>query len=215
MDAAEELFARHGFYGASLRDITRVAGVELGLSSYHFRSKEELYRQVLFRRAADMANDLENALDAVLDDQVPRQSVQRILGAYTKVHLDKLKSPDPGWRSYVRLAAQAALLLQSSNVTKAAAEVYGPVIARYKAALNSRLNGVDPTEIDRHFYVFSMALLGIALDISNARPRLTDVGRSDEELINTLIGIFTDALLVSGKFDRKRPSQIRKSVASA
>ena len=40
MDAAEKLFARRGFHGTSLRDITGAAGVDLALVNYHFGSKK-------------------------------------------------------------------------------------------------------------------------------------------------------------------------------
>ena len=39
LDAAERLFARHGFYGISVRDITEAAGVDVALVSYHFGGK--------------------------------------------------------------------------------------------------------------------------------------------------------------------------------
>ena len=42
MDAAERLFARRGFHGASLRDITAAAGVDLAFVNYHFGSKKGL-----------------------------------------------------------------------------------------------------------------------------------------------------------------------------
>ena len=50
MDAAERLFARRGFHGASLRDITAAAGVDLALVNYHFGSKKRLLAAVLERR---------------------------------------------------------------------------------------------------------------------------------------------------------------------
>ena len=50
MDAAEKLFARRGFHGASLRDITAAAGVDLALVNYHFGSKKQLLAAVLERR---------------------------------------------------------------------------------------------------------------------------------------------------------------------
>jgi AcrR family transcriptional regulator len=47
LDAARRLFARHGFDGASVRDITAEAGVNLAGVTYHYGSKEELYHAVL------------------------------------------------------------------------------------------------------------------------------------------------------------------------
>ncbi len=51
LDAAEALFAERGYHGASLRDITRAAGAQIGLASYHFESKDDLFRQVIGRRS--------------------------------------------------------------------------------------------------------------------------------------------------------------------
>ena len=42
--AAVEAFAERGFQGASTRDIARRAGTNQGLITYHFRSKDELWR---------------------------------------------------------------------------------------------------------------------------------------------------------------------------
>ncbi len=55
LDAAEQLFARHGFYGVSVRDITEAAGVDVALVNYHFGSKRELFTAV-FQRRAELLN---------------------------------------------------------------------------------------------------------------------------------------------------------------
>lgn len=47
MRAAVQQFTRLGFEGASLRDIARAAGVNIGLIRYHFGSKADLYRDTL------------------------------------------------------------------------------------------------------------------------------------------------------------------------
>lgn len=52
LDAAERLFAEHGFAGTSLRMITSTAGVNLAAVNYHFQSKEILMRAVYARRIA-------------------------------------------------------------------------------------------------------------------------------------------------------------------
>jgi AcrR family transcriptional regulator len=49
LDAAERLFAAHGFAGTSLRAVTREAGVNLAAVHYHFGTKEDLLRAVLGR----------------------------------------------------------------------------------------------------------------------------------------------------------------------
>jgi AcrR family transcriptional regulator len=49
LDAAEHLFAERGFDGASIRDVTTEAGVNLAAVHYHFGSKEDLLRAVLER----------------------------------------------------------------------------------------------------------------------------------------------------------------------
>ena len=42
LNAAEELFARHGYAGTSMRAITKAAGVNLAAVNYHFGTKEKL-----------------------------------------------------------------------------------------------------------------------------------------------------------------------------
>jgi AcrR family transcriptional regulator len=54
LDAAERLFARKGFHGVSVRDITGAADVDVALANYHFGSKQGLLEAVFLRRAADL-----------------------------------------------------------------------------------------------------------------------------------------------------------------
>ena len=49
LDAAERMFAEHGFQAASLRQITAEAGVNLAAVNYHFQSKEALLTAVIHR----------------------------------------------------------------------------------------------------------------------------------------------------------------------
>jgi AcrR family transcriptional regulator len=55
LGVAEALFARHGFDGASLRQVTAAAKVNLAAVNYHFGSKESLIEEV-FRRRLDELN---------------------------------------------------------------------------------------------------------------------------------------------------------------
>lgn len=55
LDAAERLFATHGFEATSLRAITTEAGVNLAAVNYHFQSKDALVHAV-FERAIGPVN---------------------------------------------------------------------------------------------------------------------------------------------------------------
>src|SRR5665213_146174 len=55
LGAAEVLFAQRGFDGASLRQLTTAAGVNLAAVNYHFGSKDKLVEEV-FRRRLDALN---------------------------------------------------------------------------------------------------------------------------------------------------------------
>ena len=62
IDAAEAIFARQGYYAATIRDITQAAGVPLSLARYYFGSKDELFMQVLGRRADETCAQLDASL---------------------------------------------------------------------------------------------------------------------------------------------------------
>lgn len=62
IDAARDIFATHGFDGASVRAITSAAGANLGAITYHFGSKRELYDQVVGSIVRPLAERVERAV---------------------------------------------------------------------------------------------------------------------------------------------------------
>lgn len=70
--AGRRLFARKGFDGASVRDITREAGTNLGAITYHFGSKRGLYDAVLADGFAPLVERLGQAADP------PGEPVERL-----------------------------------------------------------------------------------------------------------------------------------------
>lgn len=83
LDAAERLFAAHGYQGTSLQDVGNAAGVSRGTPSYFFGSKEGLYRAVLQRKFAGVAQLLRDIrLDAAARGQKPEEVIAREIEGY-------------------------------------------------------------------------------------------------------------------------------------
>lgn len=65
LDTAEELLARQGVAGTSIRDIITAAGTNLGAINYHFGSKDRLVMEVFLRRIRPVDQERIARLDAV------------------------------------------------------------------------------------------------------------------------------------------------------
>ena len=103
LGAAEVLFAQRGFDGASLRQLTTAAGVNLAAVNYHFGSKDKLVEEV-FRRRLDALNASRlSALAKVAGH--PDTTLEAVLAAYIRPALDL--SHDGSGSLFMRVLARA------------------------------------------------------------------------------------------------------------
>ncbi len=63
LEVAEKLFSEYGFKGASVRQISKEADVNIAMISYYFGSKEKLLEDLLLYRLADFRMQLTNVID--------------------------------------------------------------------------------------------------------------------------------------------------------
>lgn len=106
MDAAEKLFARRGFHGTSLRDITGEAGVDLALVNYHFGTKKQLLAAVLERRGKVLNEERLRRLTEVRLRAAPgAPSTEAVVSAFLDPILDRLAHAGTRWHSYFALVA--------------------------------------------------------------------------------------------------------------
>jgi len=84
LETALDLFAAHGYQGASTRQIADGAGVNLPAIQYYFGNKEGLYRAIIEDIAADtdrhMASRAPRVRAALDDADTPREELAALLG---------------------------------------------------------------------------------------------------------------------------------------
>lgn len=78
VEAAADCFSGLGFRGASTREIARRAGTNQGLITYHFKSKDELWRAAADRIFTQLRTRLTTRAAAVSSEEPREQTRERI-----------------------------------------------------------------------------------------------------------------------------------------
>jgi AcrR family transcriptional regulator len=157
LDAAERLFARKGFHGVSVRDITGAADVDVALANYHFGSKQGVLEAVLLRRAADLNAERLARLNAVLAASGRRTpSLEAVIDAFTHPLLDRSARGGPGWKSYFALIAEVNNSPEFGGVLMT--KHFDPVVQRFIEVMRLSLPGCDERDLFWAYHFLSGAL---------------------------------------------------------
>ena len=145
LDAAEHLFAEHGYRGTSVRAITTLAGANLAAVGYHFGSKAKLMAAVA-RRVIEPINAAQCAgLDALLA-RTPDPPVGELVEAFAGPLFDEMPAGDEGGARTSRL-----IVTILSDPAEEARGWTGPaedsVRERYLAAFTRVLPDLSPEEL--------------------------------------------------------------------
>ncbi len=106
LDAAEALFAVHGYDGVTMRKIASEAKVDVALASYHFGRKMDVFNAVFERRATELNNTRLEALRKCQSESgEDGPSVEKIIEAFLRPMELAQENSDPGWKNYLALIA--------------------------------------------------------------------------------------------------------------
>jgi AcrR family transcriptional regulator len=142
LGAAEELFARHGFEGASLRQLTAAAGVNLAAVNYHFGSKDRLIEEV-FRRRLDQLNGRRlAALQKIAGDA--GTTIEDVLAAFIAPALEL--SHDGNGSLFMRVLARA-FAEHDDTLRKFLSDNYGHVMRQFTAEFARLLPNLSKEEL--------------------------------------------------------------------
>lgn len=108
LDAAEDLFSKHGLYGVTLKDVAKRVGVHHTLLNYYFADKKALFDDVFARRAVVTSERRMKALEEYEAECGGKPTVEGALRAFLDTDLDLYITGGEGWKNYAALGAQVA-----------------------------------------------------------------------------------------------------------
>lgn len=178
LDAAEDLFSKHGLYGVTLKDVAKRVGVHHTLLNYYFNDKKALFDAVFARRAVVTSERRMRALEDYEAASKGRPTVEGALRAYLDTDLDLYIQGGEGWKNYAQLGAQVA------NTPQWGAELmdqhFDPVVLKLISLLRKALPGCGEDDIFWGYHFVSGALM-LTLARTGRIDKLSDgMCRSDD-----------------------------------
>jgi len=181
LDAAENLFAYRGFKGTTTREITREAGVPLGLMSYYFGTKEDLYREVIERRSVEHAAAIRASLQSAAEQANGNPTAEMLIRAYFSPLVERSLRGGEGWKSYIHLLSRAANTPRNEPYVESFDKTYVPVVREFIEILKGCHPDADEEAVYWSYYFLSSSIIHILLEsgsidsMSGGKFRSTDL----------------------------------------
>jgi AcrR family transcriptional regulator len=157
LDAAEELFAYHGFYGVTMRQIAAKAEVDVALPSYYFGKKLDLFHTVFDRRAEILSDWRRSALlKSQQDSEGSPQTLEQIIEAFLLPLKIAQETNDSGWRNYLVLLAQ--VMTSPTWSKELMPKVFDKRVTEFVTALQVALPNAKEEDIHWCYHYVSGAL---------------------------------------------------------
>ncbi|MFJ6025288.1 TetR/AcrR family transcriptional regulator [Brevundimonas sp. NPDC092305] len=156
LDAAEDLFSKHGFYGVTIREVAREAGVDTALVHYYFGAKRGLFDAVFLRRAAIWNDERVDAINRYAREQGAAMTLEGLLEAFLRPPFQWSLKGGPGWKHYSALVAQT-----NANPTfggETMARYYDPAIRRLIELIKQVLPDARDVDLYWAYHMLSGAL---------------------------------------------------------
>lgn len=106
LDAAEALFARHGFDSVTIRQVAERAGVDTALLHYYFGNKAGLFDKVFERRAQILNAMRMESLDQYEKAAGDQLTLEGVTDAFLRPIIETAANGGEGWSNYFILIAQ-------------------------------------------------------------------------------------------------------------
>lgn len=186
LDAAEMLFAEHGFGDVSIRQVVQEAGVNVASIHYYFGSKEALIEEVLTRRLGPLNEErlaeLERAEQAA-EASGEGPTLEAVLEALLRPAIRLSRSGD-GENNFVRLVGR--LFSEPNSTVRSMVESkYEAVFGRFLEALRRASPGIKRKDFfwRIHFFLGAMSLTLC----DRERPAIFSGGACDSDDVEEVV----------------------------
>ena len=180
LDAAQQVFAEFGFYDATVRQICKLAGVNLALVNYHFGNKLQLYIEVI-RRAMNLSKL--DILEGVNDPNADPVVLLRDLVTGFLRHFKKKESVYDILMRQERARPTPAMELITEKSMRPAYEAMCTVIGRILKLPAAH----ETTRLVAHSVIAQIKHFGEPEQLLVRLDPTILSGKTDEELANSII----------------------------
>ena len=188
LDAAEALLAQRGYYGVTMREVSTQASMNLGTLTHHFPTKENLFREVVERRAGEYVYRTDQALTRILGAKAS-PTMRDVLYAYLAPPLELSAQGGEGWKNYMKMLAHAMNNRQHERFLSPVLESFDPLLHRISDALSRACPDVPKDRMDWAFFFVSATLIHVLTEAgvvdrqSQSRCLSSDLERILEEMV--------------------------------
>lgn len=179
-DAAEKVFAKRGFDGATIREIAGEAGEPVGTIHHHGGGKALLFQRTVARRAETLSAKRLEALEQVRADGAP--SLEDVLGAFIEPFFE-LAAENPRWGDYARLVAYVSVDARWVEVSE---KCFDAVVEVFISAISDLLPERSRQQIVEGF-VYSVSAMLALLTSQDRIMRLSAKSHEERTQVDHLI----------------------------
>jgi AcrR family transcriptional regulator len=162
LDSAEELFAKHGIYGVTMREIAELANVDTALLHYYFESKRGVFDAVFARRADILNSERMREMDRYEAENSGQYDLELIIAVYLRPVFSLNRQGGQGWRNFCAFVGN---LTSAPELAEIFAQKFDPVLKRFLGMLRKAMPECDEVDLFWSCHMFSGSLT--AVNIAN------------------------------------------------
>jgi len=186
LKAAENIFAKKGFDGMKVRDVSEAASANLGTLHYYWGSKEALMRELCERRLSPLIEarlSKYNQWDKALDSTLSRQ--EQLHGLFL-CHLSL--DAELFQRFYIRVTTEPNVLVR---------RIVSEIFEGMSDSFLKRVRSVCDHVSDEEFFWLYNGVMGVLLHFQAFTNRTTRLFTGNDEFADLTLGLSQTAMFMA------------------